>query len=58
MGRYLLENATILTGEYMEEGILSVDGDRIGGIWLKKDLKEGTPSSPIPSEGYERIDLG
>ena len=57
MGRYLLKNATILTGEYMEKGLVSIDGDKIGGIWFQKDIDKGEILSPIPSEGYTAIDL-
>ena len=57
MPRLLFENATLLCGEYMEKGLLSVDGEKISGIWLQKEIDSGN-AIPPSAEGYERIDLG
>ncbi|MBQ3881009.1 MAG: amidohydrolase family protein [Bacteroidales bacterium] len=58
MGKYLLENASLLTGEKMESGLLSIEGSRISGIWLQKDLSEGKVRLPSFGEDFVRMDLG
>ena len=37
MSRYLLKNATIVTGSSCARGGLGIDGDRIAGIWYQDD---------------------
>ena len=46
MSRLLFENATLLCGEYMEKGLLSVDGEKISGIWLQKEIDSGNAIPP------------
>ena len=48
MSRYLLTNASIVTGTSCRKGSLGIDGERIAGIWY-----DGEPDFP----GAETIDL-
>jgi len=41
MSRFLLKNATIVTGEYSRKGSLAIDGERIFGIWFDDDSQAG-----------------
>ncbi|MBQ6577343.1 MAG: amidohydrolase family protein, partial [Bacteroidales bacterium] len=42
----------------MESGLLSIEGSRISGIWLQKDLSEGKVRLPSFGEDFVRMDLG
>lgn len=55
MGKYLLTNATIVTGSYKEKGAILIDGERISRIWTENE--NGALIVPDAPEGFQTIDL-
>lgn len=58
MGRYLLTNATVVTGAYSRKGALAVEGERIAGIWLRPDGASGDAEAEGAFPDAEVLDLG
>lgn len=57
MSRYLLTNATLVTGSYSGKGALAVEGARIAGIWLRSDTEPDDARARASFPDAAEIDL-
>ena len=56
--RYLLTDATIVTGEKSAKGAIAIDGRKIAGVWYDTDESSAAGQTGVAFPDAEVIDLG